>query len=329
MRLLAKFTLMFVLVFGVGLGAAAYLFYGMLQSNAREQVLYDAQLLTDTTLAIRNYTDQEVGPAINGAMGHARMEAQLSRTDDVFRELCAKRGFIGKRVFYPQTIPAHSALSLFNELRKKYPDYYYKEAAPNPTNPGNRAVDWEEDVLKEFRSHPELKVFRGERDTPSGRSLFIARPLFAQKSCLECHSTPSAAPPEMLQVYGTANGFGWKEGELIAARIVTVPLSLPVDMANRAFKRLLLSLLLVGGATLVLMDVMLYFTVVRPVSIFAVQADDISKGELDIPELPVSGRDEIATLAVAFNRMHRSVSAALQMLEVEGQAPPEPEPDEG
>ena len=321
MRLLAKFTLMFVLVFSIGLSAAAYIFYRVLQRNAREQVLYNAQMLTDTALAIRNYTDQEVGPAINSALGQQRAQARLSPTDDVFRELCAKKGFIGKQVFYPQTIPAHSASSLFNELRKKYPDYYYKEAAPNPTNPGNRAVDWEEDVLKEFRNHPDLKVFRGERDTPSGRSLFIARPLFAQKSCLQCHSTPSAAPPEMVQLYGPANGFGWKEGEMVAARIVSVPLSLPVEMADRAFKQLLLSLVLVCVATLVLMNVLLYVTVVRPVSIFAVRADDISKGQLDVPELPVRGRDEIATLAAAFNRMHRSVTAAMQMLEVAEEAP--------
>src|SRR5512143_3459974 len=116
MRLLAKFSLTFLVVFGVGLGAAAWLFYGMLQRNAREQVLYNAQLLTDTALAIRHYTEQEVAPAITSAMGRQRAEAQLSSTDEVFRDLCARRGFIGKRVFYPQTIPAHSAGSLFAEL---------------------------------------------------------------------------------------------------------------------------------------------------------------------------------------------------------------------
>jgi len=327
MRLLAKFSLLFVLVLGVGLSAASYLFYGMLQRNAREQVLYNAQLLTDTALAVRNYTEQEVGPAINKAMGQQLAQAQLSQTDEVFRDLCAKKGLIGKRIFYPQTIPAHSAGSLFQEIEKKYPDYYYKEAAANPTNPRDRAVAWEEDVLKEFKTHPDLKVYQGERDTPLGRSLFVARPLVAQKSCLECHSTPSAAPPEMLDVYGPTNGFGWKEGEIIAARIVSVPLSLPVSMANRAFRQLLLSLVLVFVATLVLMDVLLFLTVVRPVSIFAARADGISKGELDVPELPVRGKDEIATLAAAFNRMHRSVAAAMQMLDVT-EEPPEPNEDE-
>ena len=327
MRLLAKFSLMFVVVFGIGLGAAAYIFYGMLQRNAREQVLYNAQLMMETALAMRTYTNDQVKPAITDSMAKAAAQAQAASADDLFRELCAKKGFVGKRIFHPQVIPAFGAASLFAELRKSYPDYSYKEAAPNPTNPRNRAVDWEEDIIKEFRDHPDLKRFEGERDTPFGRTLFLARPMRAPKTCLECHSTPSAAPQEMIQVYGSANGFGWREGDVIAAQIMSVPVSLPVQMANRAFRQLLVSMVVVCLATLVVMNLLLYVTVVRPVSLFAKRADDISKGQLDVPELPVRGKDEIATLAGAFNRMHRSVTAAMQMLDVAEPAPEEDEPE--
>jgi protein-histidine pros-kinase len=74
-------------------------------------------------------------------------------------------------------------------------------------------------------------------------------------------------------------------------------------------------------------DLVLYATVIRPVSLFAARADDISKGQLDVPELPVRGKDEISMLAAAFNRMHRSVTAAMKMLEDEP-GPPEPEDEE-
>src|SRR5512147_1782973 len=99
MRLLAKFSLIFVVVFGLGLGAAAYLFYGLLQRNAREQVLHNAQLMMDTALAMRTYTIKQVKPAINDSF---QQSARGDHTDDVFRELCAKRGFAAKRVFRPQ-----------------------------------------------------------------------------------------------------------------------------------------------------------------------------------------------------------------------------------
>jgi protein-histidine pros-kinase len=148
-----------------------------------------------------------------------------------------------------------------------------------------------------------------------GRSLFLARPMRASKSCLDCHSTPGNAPQDMVQLYGPANGFGWKENEIIAAQIVSVPVALPVEMANRSFRRILISLVVVGLLTLIVLDGLLYVTVVRPVSRFARRADEISKGNMEVEELPVRGRDEISILAASFNRMHRSLSAAMKMLE--------------
>jgi HAMP domain-containing protein len=332
MRLLPKFSLIFVVVFGLGLTAAGYLFYGTLQRNAREQVLHNAQLMMDTALAMRHYTAANVNPALRQSAVQVRDAAQRTTDDDVFRDLCAKHGLIGKQVFHPESIPAFSAAALFTELRKNYPDYIYKEAAPNPTNLRNRAVDWEEDVIKFFRNHPDSTTFSGERETPLGPSIFLARPMRAPKACLECHSTPSAAPPGMIEIYGSANGFGWTENDIIAAQIVSVPVSLPVEMADRAFRRLLVSLAIVGLLTLVVVDLVLYGTVIRPVSRFAARAEEISKGQLDVPELVVSGRDEISSLAEAFNRMHRSVSAAMRMLEQDPEAappePPKPDPDQ-
>jgi protein-histidine pros-kinase len=151
--------------------------------------------------------------------------------------------------------------------------------------------------------------------TPTGKSVYLASPIQAKKSCLECHSTPDAAPAAMIKLYGTANGFGWKENEIIGAQIVSVPASLPEQMADRAFKQLMISLGAVGLVTLIVLNLVLVVTVVRPVRRFALTADQISKGQMDVPELPVHGRDEISVLAAAFNRMHRSLAAAMIMLD--------------
>ncbi len=312
MRLLAKFSLIFAVVFGVGLAAAAALFHRSLQRSAREQVLYHAQIMMETALAMRNYTSEQIGPVIK-----EMSQGSDGKSDDVFAELCARRA-PARRAFRPQSVPAFGATEVFNYLRKKYPDYSYKEAALNSTNPRNRVVDWEEDVIKAFRGRPELTLLDGERDTPLGTSLFLARPMRASKTCLECHTTPAQAPREMVELYGPANGFGWKENEVVAAQIVSVPVSLPVEMANRSFRQLLVSLVAVGVLTLLALDLVLFFTVVRPVSRFAARADEISKGKMDVPELPVHGRDEISVLAASFNRMHRSLAAALKLLQDQG-----------
>ena len=100
MRLLFKFSLIFVIVFGLGLTAAGYLFYGTLQRNAREQVLYNAQLMMDTALAMRHYTETNVKPALQESLPQARDPAQRASDEDVFRDLCAKHKFIGKQVFH-------------------------------------------------------------------------------------------------------------------------------------------------------------------------------------------------------------------------------------
>jgi protein-histidine pros-kinase len=300
MRLITKFSLVFALVFGIGLGVAGVVARGLLQRSAREQVLYQAQVMMEMALAMRDYTSNQVKPVIYDLQKLAEVPATEVPP---------------KKVFRPQTVPAYSATEIFNYLRRKYPDYFYKEAALNPTNPRDRAADWEEDLIKVFRAHPELAAFDGERMTPFGRALYLARPMRAAKGCLECHSTPAEAPQEMVHLYGPANGFGWREQDVIAAQVVSVPVSLPVAIAERGFKRLMIYLVAVAVVTLLAMNLVLFLTVIRPVSRLAAVADDVSKGNLDVPELPAKGGDEISVLASAFNRMRRSLSAAMQFLE--------------
>jgi len=86
-------------------------------------------------------------------------------------------------------------------------------------------------------------------------------------------------------------------------------------MANKAFTTLLASLAGVFLATLVLLDLVLLVTVVRPLRALSNMADQISVGKLDMPEWPASGKDEISVLAGSFNRMRRSLERAIKMLE--------------
>src|ERR1044072_5933382 len=89
----------------------------------------------------------------------------------------------------PQSVPADAASETFNTLRKKYPDFMYKEALLNPTNPRNKAVEWENDIVNNFRSTGATNEVTGERDTAVGRMLYIARPIqikeIGRASCSE------------------------------------------------------------------------------------------------------------------------------------------------
>lgn len=290
MKLLAKFSLIFVLVFGAGLGLAAYFARSFLRQNATQQVLQNAELMMETALAMRSYTTQQIAPVLT------RDEAR-------------------RKAFFPQTVPAFAATESFNYLRANFPEYSYKEATLNPTNLRDRAVEWEADVIRIFRDNPKTTRFVGHRETPAGTSWFLAKPIVAEQPCLECHSIPARAPASMVRIYGTANGFGWKLNETIGAQIVSVPASLPLKLADTAFRNMLIYVGAAAILTLLALDLALIVVVIRPVSRLSVMADRISQGDTGLPELPAGGQDEISILAKSFNRMHVSLAKAIKLLE--------------
>jgi len=289
MRLLIKFNLVLILVFGTGIGIAGYISRNFLERSAREEVLQQARLMMGAAGGMRTYTSVQIGPLL---------QAHQARI----------------KTFLPQTVPAFSATEVFNYLRSSYPDYTYKEATLNPTNLRDRAVDWEADVIESFRTHA-AKEFSGEREIPGGRSLFLARPIVADGPCLECHSTPSAAPAAMIKIYGTNNGFDWKLGDTVGAQIVSVPMSVPLTIADQAFRTLMIYLGGVALATLILLDLAMVMIVIRPVSRLVTAADEISNGNFNVPEIQVKGSDEISQLARSFNRMYVSMVKAIRLLE--------------
>ncbi len=211
MKLLLKFNLVFLLVFVLGLAASGTIARKLLQDGAHEEVLDRARLLMENAMAVSSYTANQVAPLL---------ETQMKYT------------------FLPQSVPAYSSTEVLNALRKAHPEYAYKAAMLNPTNPRDRAQDWEEDVIMQFKQDPERTEFIGQRDTPAGRSLYIARPIkITNANCLRCHSTVDAAPAPLVEKYGPANGFGWVLNEPLGAQVVSVPMSVPLQRARPRLHR--------------------------------------------------------------------------------------------
>jgi protein-histidine pros-kinase len=295
MKLLTKFNLILFVIFGAGGLLISHFAYSFLIGNARREVLQEAQLMMASAKSVRDYTATDLSPLLQ----------QLPR----------------HRVrFIPETIPFYGATTTFNSLRKDNPDYMnylYREAALNPTNLEDRASDWEADIVYELRDHPNEHQITNVRSTPSGPSLYIANPIKANQECLECHGVPSAAPRALIAVYGSENGFGWKKGEIVGARFVSVPMAVPIGIANRAYHRLLFFLILTMILAILALDLGVYWFVIRPLKIVSDSADRISRGEKNVPPIDVRGKDEIATVASSFNRMKVSLAKALRMFDEE------------
>ena len=288
MRLTTKFNLVLFTVFSLGLVIAGYISYTVLHKHAREEVLNHAGMMMEAAMAIRGYTVKEIRPLLKLQM---------------------------KREFLPQSVPSYAATQNFKRVREIYPEYTYKEAALNPTNPRDDATDWETDIIQIFRNDPETTELSGERVTPLGKSLYYARPIrISNKNCLTCHSTTDAAPETMVKLYGAANGFGWQLDEVVGSQIVSVPLSVPLAKAQKEFMIFMVSLISIFATIFMVINIMLNQFVVKRVREMAHVSDEISTGHMEAPEFSVSGKDEIADLSRSFNRMRRSLEKAMKML---------------
>ena len=287
MGLRAKFNLVMLAAFAVGLGLAAALSYSVARSGARAAVLQEASIMMSAASAISAYTDHEVAPLL---------------ADQV------------KLRFLPQSIPFWAAQTNFRRISQEFPDYSFREPALNPTNPADRATDWQADIIDVFRRNPALTEFVSERETPVGTVLSLSHPIRVEPGCLECHSTPAAAPASMVDLYGTSNGFGWKAGEVVGAAIVSLPMRVARARADSTFVALIVGMAAVFAVVLVVLNLLLNAAVLRPVRRLAAAADEVSSGNMDAPEYVPRGRDEIASLAASFNRMRRSVAEAMRLL---------------
>jgi HAMP domain-containing protein len=323
MKLMAKFNLILLVLFGTGALVTSQIAFSFLINNARRQVLQEAELMMASAKAVRDYTSSNLAPLLSHTFQTCspdraeldKAELDKAAADKAGLDNAAADGLKSTTSFHAETVPAFAATTTFNQLRQHYPDYGYKEATLNPTNLEHRASDWEADVIGEMRDHPDQTKVVGERDSATGRSLYLATPIQAVQSCMECHSVASAAPAAMIASYGSANGFGWKPGEIVAAQIVSVPMSVPVAIAKQAYHHLLLYLSATLIVTIVALDAGVYWLVIRPLRLVSETADRVSTGEKDVPPLPVKGKDEIANVTSSFNRMQVSLAKALKMLE--------------
>jgi protein-histidine pros-kinase len=287
----AKFNLAILVAFVVGFGATSFALDQLFMEQARQEVLQDAGIMMSAANAVRSFTATYVAPLA--------VDANQSAT-----------------TFVAASVPSFAAQTTFRDVKKQFPDYTYREPTLNPTNPVDRANDWESDFIRAFRDKPSLKQLDAERETPTGLTLTIARPIpINDPACLRCHNTPAEAPPGLIATYGSANGFGWKLHEVVGAQVVSVPMTLPVRQAQERLYAFLIVLAGIFLLVIIILNLLLHFAVIKPALALARVADAVSLGDMTIEEYEPKGRDEIAVLSRAFNRMRRSLDSAMRMLD--------------
>ena len=289
MSISLKFNIVMIAAFLIGLALAAVFINSITQATARRAVLSEAATMMAEVDATIHYTDSRVTPLLE-------------------RQMAVQ--------FLPEGIPFFAAQQTFNLISKERPDYTFRQPANNPTNPLDRPTGPEAEIIQTLRAQPKLTTLTTERQTSAGAILSLSQPVRVDSdTCLTCHSSPQAAPPSMIDVYGTNNGFGWKRGDIVGAQIVSVPEQVALTRARRSLIGIMSALAIVFAVMMLLLNVLLRVFIIAPVRRISRTADQVSLGNLAVPEFEHGARDEIGSLAQAFNRMRRSLVTALRLLE--------------
>ena len=226
-------------VFVAGVLGAGKMSYDLLQSNAKEEVLNHARLTMEKAVAVRTYTNDQIGPLL---------ETQMKYT------------------FLPQTVPAYSATEVLATLAKSFPDYTYKEATLNPTNPRDRAVDWEADIVNRFRTPGRQEGIR-RRARGGYRALALHRAPAAHHERrlpgVPQHRRGGTAHADRQVRSGQRFRLAVERGDRRAGGVGAHG-SASWRAPSRLFKVFMASLIGIFVAIGIVLNVMLYLLVIRP-----------------------------------------------------------------
>lgn len=289
MRIETRLTLSLAFCLCLGLAISAFTSFQLESRQAKEEVKQKADLLLETGLAIRSYTTDEIAPTLYQLQGSAG--------------------------FNVQQVPSFSALNTINRLTKKYPEYHYRESSLNPTNVKDRANDWEVSLIREFEADPKRTEITGEIGERADRRLYVARPIrLKNPACLQCHSTPAAAPAAMVAKYGTVNGFGWKLGDVVALQVVEVPSQPANDKALRSVLVTVGSLACVFVLSAAVFLLLLRRHVTHPLERLTQAANSMSVDGNSQAPLTLAEGGQFSDLHDAIFRLRASIDSALKRI---------------
>ncbi|AQS83496.1 MAG: DUF3365 domain-containing protein [Acetobacter aceti] len=261
-----------------------------LSETASDAAQAQAAMLSAVSLATEHYTSEEVSPQL----------------------------LLGTTVqFPPQGVPFYAAGRLGILLHKKNPGLDIRVTALNPTNPADAPTAAEKDLIDRLRSASAPSSLTSAGEDENGQPVLrLATPIRVTDSgCLSCHSDPGVAPKTMIDAYGSQHGFGWKPDEIVGATIVTISSGHLTSAATGRAMHILLWMTVLAAALLLLTNVILEYTLLRPLREMSTIAGRVSRGDLTQPELSVPEGSDLSPLAASFTRMRRSLESSFRMLD--------------
>ncbi|MBN1764177.1 MAG: DUF3365 domain-containing protein [Sedimentisphaerales bacterium] len=242
------------------------------------------ELALEFDLAIRNYVAE-----------HIRPFAQQQVEKDVFIPEAMSTSFVAR--------------SIFEKVRKKFPDYIIKFSSDNPRNPSNQANSEELEIIKFFNKNSRTQKWCGEIAIDGKKYIARYSARRMTESCLQCHGQPEDAPESLLARYGNEAGFQRPLGEVIALDAIAIPIDkykneMAVHLARQS-SFILLGLLLLFFAIYLVFRIFISERLSCISRHFIEAAAQIN--ELSIKPIEYKGNDEIGLLALSFNTLTKKL----------------------
>ncbi|MEN8139732.1 MAG: DUF3365 domain-containing protein [Thermodesulfobacteriota bacterium] len=287
MSIRARFLLLIGVLSLIAASTLAFISYHYSVSNTFNEAKEKGKLIFDYLEASKVFFREEQRPLIN----------KLVEEDRFYPELMS--GFVMTR-------------GVWDRFKRNNPDYIFKQATVDPLYPPNKADNSELKIIGEFRANDALKTSEGEITIEGEEYFYFARPIKVKSKCLRCHGDPADAPRDQVEIYGTAEGYHWKDGDTVAAFMVYIPIAKALAKARQSG----ISLFIVGIAGIVILMTILWFffdrSIISPITLLKQAATDISLGKNLKTSIGAQSKDEIGALSRALDRLRISVDRILE-----------------
>ncbi len=212
-------------------------------------------------------------------------------------------------LFVPESAPFYAVEKQARLLADIKPGFSLRRVVLDPTSVADQPDRWERAAIDRVRNSLDHAPFVEQR----GQTLKLIAPIrMADGVCATCFTSRAAAPPGIVDAFGSHAGFDRKPGEIVGITVASVPLPKGFGFGDRT---ILLWLLLIAIALWVALNVILEYIVLRPIGRVAMIANQVSLGQPGISEFDVGHGDEIGVLTQSFNRLRRSMESALALIE--------------
>ncbi|MFK8011378.1 MAG: HAMP domain-containing protein [Marinicellaceae bacterium] len=101
---------------------------------------------------------------------------------------------------------------------------------------------------------------------------------------------------------------------IIGAKFITIYKRDVMKKLQQDLNQLMIIMISIFISLIIIINIFVHFFIIKPIQTISKQANEISRGNQIVNELEVEGSDEISELSHSFNRIIRSLKAAMKLI---------------